>query len=335
MDGIQMNEKLTSAEVGKLWATYMGNSMSKCVLSYYLNHVDDKEIKKVLEKAMNLSEQFTQTIKEMFTKENHPVPVGFTPEDVNVEAPRLFADEFYLHYLKYVAKAALSLYAIAVPLMTRPDVRHFFTDALQSGMDLMNDMQGLLISKGLLIKPPYIPMPKQVDFVKKDSYLNGFFGDVRPLHALEIAHLYDNLENNATSRCVLTGFAQVAQSPRARDYFIKGEQLSDNHIEVCTQFLYRDDLPAQPQIAQYVTDCTFPPFSDKIMLFHKIDMFSMRIRTYANSMAVNGRHDLSVAYAKFLLDVGTYIQDGAKIMIDNGWMEQPPQAADRDALVLK
>jgi hypothetical protein len=28
-------EKLISAEMGKLWATYMGNSMSTCILSYF------------------------------------------------------------------------------------------------------------------------------------------------------------------------------------------------------------------------------------------------------------------------------------------------------------
>ncbi|WP_419158854.1 DUF3231 family protein [Rossellomorea sp. BNER] len=27
-----------------------------------------------------------------------------------------------------------------------------------------------------------------------------------------------------------------------------------------------------------------------------------------------------------------YSEDGANIMIDNGWMEQPPLAADRDEL---
>ena len=34
-------ESLTSGEMGKLWATYMGNSMSKCILRYYLQYVED------------------------------------------------------------------------------------------------------------------------------------------------------------------------------------------------------------------------------------------------------------------------------------------------------
>lgn len=44
-------EKLTSAEMGKLWAVYMGNTMSKCVISYYLQHVNDKDIKEILKNA--------------------------------------------------------------------------------------------------------------------------------------------------------------------------------------------------------------------------------------------------------------------------------------------
>ncbi len=43
-----IKEKLTSAEMGKLWVTYMGNSMSKRVLSYYFQHVEDQDIKKLL-----------------------------------------------------------------------------------------------------------------------------------------------------------------------------------------------------------------------------------------------------------------------------------------------
>jgi hypothetical protein len=32
-------EPLTSSEMSKLWATYMGNSMAICILSYFLQHV--------------------------------------------------------------------------------------------------------------------------------------------------------------------------------------------------------------------------------------------------------------------------------------------------------
>jgi hypothetical protein len=37
-------------------------------------------------------------------------------------------------------------------------------------------------------------------------------------------------------------------------------------------------------------------------------------------------------YSKFLMDIGLYVQDGAKIFIDEGWMEQPPQAVNRNSM---
>lgn len=42
-----------------------------------------------------------------------------------------------------------------------------------------------------------------------------------------------------------------------------------------------------------------------------------------NPLAVNGRHDLVMMYIKSLKDIGVFVESGAKIMIDNGWMEKP------------
>ncbi|MFM9278839.1 DUF3231 family protein [Paenibacillus jiagnxiensis] len=325
-------DKLTSAEVAKLWATYMGNSLARCVLRYFLRHVDDEEIRNVLEEGLQLADRFVQTVSDIFTRDNHPVPVGYTEDDVNLGAPRLFADEFYLHYLKYTGKAGISIYGIAVPLMSRKDVRDFFTDCLASTVKLLNDVNDLLDAKGFLVKPPYIPVPKKVSFVKKQGYLNGFFGDVRPLQGLEITHLYDNIQNNAVSIAVLLAFCQAAEIQQARDYFKRGKAIASKEYEILSKLLDKDDLPTHPLMNHLVTDSTTSPFSDKLMISHKIDMYSMRIRSYGNALAFSARHDVTATYARFIAEVGNYVEDGANIMIDLGWMEQPPQAADRDEL---
>lgn len=327
-----INERLTSAEMGKLWATYTGNTMAKCVLSYYLKHVVDRDIKKVLENALKLSETLIETIKDMFNKANFPLPIGFTDEDVNLDAPRLFSDEFYLHYLKYLCKAAMSIYSIAIPIMTRKDISGFFINTLNSTVKLMAEINDELEGKGLMVKPPFIPIPNKVDFVQQQSYLHGFFGDIRPLHALEIAHLYDNIENNATSKGLLIGFSQVAKTEKVRKFMLRGKEMTNKHIELCSQQLHKNNLPSPPLLDDLVSTTTFSPFSDKLMLWHKIDMFSMKIRSYANGASLNGRRDIAGMYAKFLLDIGLYVEDGANIMIDHGWMEQPPQAIDREDL---
>lgn len=323
-------DALTAAEHGKLWATYMGNTMSKCVLSYFLKHVEDGEIEQIVRHGLHLSEQFVERIKEILVKDHIPIPVGFTEEDVNLDAPRLFLDEFYPHYMKYAAKAGMSIYGIAVPIMTRKDVRDFFTTCMSSTIELINEINDHLSKKGDLIKPPVIPKPKKVDFLKKQSYLKGFLGNIRPIQALEIAHFYDNIQNNATSKAVLIGFSQVAKRKQVKDFLDIGIGISEKHIEAFNQILHQNNLDCPIRFEHMVTHSTITPFSDKLMVAHKLDMFAMRIRTYGNSMAVNARHDLAALYAKFILEVGAYAEDGARILIDHGWLEQPPQAADSD-----
>ncbi|MGM0901157.1 MAG: DUF3231 family protein [Bacillota bacterium] len=102
------NIKLTSSEVANLWSNYIGDSMSICVFKHFLAHVDDTEIKTILEHAIDLSHQHIETVKGIFLEEGIPVPRGFTDEDVNEKAARLFEDPFYLYYVKNMTKGGLT-----------------------------------------------------------------------------------------------------------------------------------------------------------------------------------------------------------------------------------
>ncbi|MDR6884111.1 DUF3231 family protein [Bacillus sp. 3255] len=324
-------EKLTSAEMGKLWATYVGNSMSKCILSYYLHHVEDEDVKKLLEHALKLSLEFMNTTEHILRKENFPIPNGFSDEDVNLGAPRLYEDVYYVHYLKYAAKAGMSIYNVAIPLVFRKDVREFFIYCMDATMALIVQINEVLMSKGLIIKPPIIPVPDHVQYVHQD-FLNGFLGHVRSLHALEIAHLHDNIENNVTSKALIMSFGQVVKSEKIRKLFTEGKEMTHKQVEQYMEKLHRENLPSPSFLDHLVTSSTFSPFSDKLMLFHKIDMFSMKIRAIGNSAAVNGRHDLGTLYGKSLVQLTSFVNDAAKIMIEYGWMEQIPLAVNRDVL---
>jgi hypothetical protein len=324
-------EPLTSAEMGKLWATYMGNSMAKCILSYFLQHVEDQEIKTLLENALKLSEDFLKKTTEIFTKDNFPIPKGFGEEDVNLNAPRLFQDEYYPHYLKYAAKAGMSIYSVAIPLVFRKDVKEFFTYCMNSTMELIDQIKVILMNKGLIIKPPIIPVPEKVEFVH-DEFLNGYFGHVRPLHALEIAHFYDNIENNVTSKALIMAFAQVVKDEKIRDLFEWGRDMTAENVQHYMQMLHDENLPTPSFLDDLVTSSTFSPFSDKLMLFHKMDMFSMKMRSFGNSVAVNGRHDVGFIYTRSFMKIGRFVEDAAKIFIEKGWMERAPHAVNRDKL---
>lgn len=325
-------EKLTSAEMGKLWATYMGNSMSTCVLNYFLQHVENQDIKSVLENALRVSESLLNNVTQILTKENFPIPVGFTNKDVNLGAPRLFEDEFYLHYLKYTCKAGLSIYSIAVSLVTRKDVQDLFEMAVSSTVKLTLEIINALMEKGFMVKPPLIPTPKRVDFIKKKNYLNGFLGSIRPLSGLEIGHIHSMIDNNVTSKALLIAFSQVATKERVREFFIRGKEITNKHIETCTEFLNKEGLPAPILLDHLVSNSTASPFSDKLMVAHKLDMFSMKIRSYGEGLSLSGRRDLGASFSRFILDVGRYVEDAADLMIDQGWAEQPPEAVDRESL---
>jgi hypothetical protein len=326
---------LTAAEMGKLWVIFVGNTMAKCVLSYYLKHVDDPDTKRVLEHALGLSKAFIQDIETIFKQADFPIPVGFTDDDVNLEAPRLFYDDFYLYYLQYLGKAGMSIYSVAIPLVTRKDIRNFFLNCLNDTAKLMSDVIEVLISKGKLMNAPVIPTPEKVDFVNKQNFLRGFFGEVRPLHGLEIAHLYGCINNDATSKALILGFSQGARDEKVKKYLERGKEINHKHIEQLSDKLIKDNIPSPTLLDHLVTTSTTPTFSDKLIVYHKIDMFSMKIREYANGASLNGRKDIGFLCARCQLDVSLYVEDGANIMIEHGWMEQPPEAIDRDKLSSK
>ncbi|QCJ45198.1 DUF3231 family protein [Bacillus sp. S3] len=324
------SHSLTSVEMGKLWVTYVGNSMSSQILSYFLQHCEDQYIRTLLENGLALSKDFMQRVEGFFKKVDFPTPSGFTNDDVNLGAPRLFEDAFYVHYLKYAAKAGLSIYAVAVPLVMREDIREFFVYCNQCTTILLGQINNVLFEKKLIAKPPIIPIPAGNDFIKKQNYLNGFVGDVRTLHALEITHLYDNIENNTTSKALLLGFYQTVKDEKIKALFKRGLDMTDKSVKQYMEKLQIENLHTPSYIDHLVTNSTYPPFSDKIMLFHKVDMFSMKIRSFGNSLAVNGRRDLGMLYGRTLINIGLFVDDGANILIEKGWMESPPKAFARD-----
>lgn len=323
-------QSFTTVEIGKLWVTYVGNSMSSQILKYFLQHCEDQYIRTLLENGLALSKDFMQKIEEFLKKENFPIPAGFTEDDVNLGAPRLYEDDFYPHYLKYAAKVGLSLYAIAIPLFMRKDIKDFFVYCNECTTIFIEQINNVLMEKKLIAKPPIIPTPEGPDFINKQSYLNGFVGDIRPLNALEIIHLYDNIENNTTSNALLLGFYQTVKDEKIKDLFKRGLDMTSKAVKQYTEKLHAEHLGTPSFIDHLVTTSTFPPFSDKIMLFHKVDMFSMKIRAFGNSLAVNGRRDLGLLYGRTLINIGLFVDDGANILIDKEWIESPPKAFERE-----
>jgi spore coat protein CotF len=326
------NIRLTSAEIGNLWISYMSDSMAICVLKYFLEKVEDSEIRPVLEYSLSLAQQHVQKITEIFKSENYPIPQGFTDEDVNLDAPRLFSDSYFLIYLQNMARIGLTAYSLALPITVRSDVRDFYNKALSSSAELSDKVTNILLSKGLFTRPPYISVPKKVTFVKKQSFLTGWFGNRRPLEAMEITQLFLCLLTNIFGKTLVMGYSQVAKSQQVREYMIRGKEIANKHIDVFTSLFVEDDLSLPQTWDSEVTDSTVAPFSDKLMMFHTRVLSMAGIANYGTGIAASMRHDIPIHYTRLATEFAQYGEDGINILIDNGWMEEPPHADDHKAI---
>ncbi|ENH97265.1 hypothetical protein J416_06515 [Gracilibacillus halophilus YIM-C55.5] len=337
MDSSQHNNiKLTSAEITNLWTTYMNDSGSICHLKYYLNIVEDTEIKSVIQYALDTSRLHVNTIAEIFTQEGYPVPHGFKlNEDVDVTAPRLFSDNYFLNMVNHIGKIGLNAYSMALPVAVREDVYSFFSHCLSESDNLIKQTNDLLLAKGLYIRPPYLPRPESYDFVKQKSFLAGFFGEKRPLTGTEITNLYTNFQRNALGKATLIGYSQVVQNEDVKQFLIRGKEIANKHCEIFGSYLHESDLPIPMTWDTEVTDSITYTFSDRKMMFYTTSLIALSVGYYGSSMSMSPRRDIGVMYSRLVAEILKYADDGAKIMIKHGWMEEPPRALDRDELLRK
>lgn len=149
---------------------------------------------------------------------------------------------------------------------------------------------------------------------------------------MEITHLYSNIQTNKLGEALAIGFSQVAKSTEVRKYFLRGKEISEKHIGVFGSYLRDDNLPVPMTWNHEVTESKDSPFSDKLMMFHFGLMNFSGAGNYGVSIAASQRSDLGVMYSRLMTEVLKYGEDGVNILIDEGWLEQPPLAPDRDAL---
>jgi hypothetical protein len=81
-----------------------------------------------------------------------------------------------------------------------------------------------------------------------------------------------------------------------------------------------------------VTASTSPAFTDRLIMFHVQSTNGVGIADYGMAVGMSMRRDLGLHYARLTLETLRYGEDGLKIMIEHGWLEQPPQMVDRREL---
>jgi hypothetical protein len=324
---------LTSAEIANIWTNYLNDTMAVCTIGFFLAHVEDEETRNVLEYAYQLSQVHIQKLKLFFEEEQFPIPMGFSWEtDVNVEAPRLFTDDFYLFYIQNIGKIGLASYAMSLANSARLDICEYYTECISESSRLLNKATELMLMNGTFIRAPFIPKPQIVEFIQKQSYLSNWFGETRPLNVIEMSNIFFNLIQNQLGRTLLMGFSQVTRSQEVRNYLIRGRDIANKHTKIFESILSAEFLPSASTWNVLPTDSTTTTYSDKLLMFHTITLNTAGIGNYGISLGQSSRSDLGINYVRLMAEISSYTEDGANLMIEKGWMEKPPQATDRDQL---
>lgn len=311
----------------------MSDTMIVCVLKYYLNRVECEETRAILQQTSDLSKQHILELTNLFNQEEIPIPDGFTDRDVKENSPRLFTDAFYLHYLGFMSRVAMHNYTLILNQIARSDIRDFFSNRINEYINLYNCSADLRLSKGIFIRAPKVEITKEVQYVKSQSFIFDWFGEKRPLLANEITHIFSAIYANIVGRAITTGFGQVSKEKKNSDFFFEGKSISTKQIGELTLLLTDEAIPIPSTSDSFVTDSTVAPFSEKLMLSHSVVLSSSGVGRLGMSIADTMRSDLQTKYMRYMAEDMKYSKDGADILIENGWLEQPPQTIKHENLV--
>lgn len=328
----QQNKKLTASEIGDLFANYLGDSLFACVFEHHLQVVEDDEIKDFILFTLDTAKNHLNMIKDIYTQENIPIPVGFGEQDVRKDAPRLFSDMYMVFYITEMSRAGLMTYASALSTSSRHDILDYFDMCIQDTITIYKKGIYLLLSKGMDITAPSIPYPKKVDFVENQSFISLIAGKTRPVTAMEIKHLQININTNTVGKAMMTAFSQVASSDQLRKYFKEGESLAERQIKQLGELLMSENLPSPKLMDAHITDSTTSPFSDKLLMYHTTLSNAIGIQNYGTAVSKIMRHDIHAQFATLTAGIAKYANEGMNMMINKGWLEEPPTAADREKL---
>jgi Protein of unknown function (DUF3231) len=317
---------LTAAEVSALWLQYTGDSMAICVYKYFLNIVENKEIKPIMEMALQLAESHVTKITEFLKSANFQIPLGFTENDVNVNAPRLFSDQFLLFYSYIMTIHGLTAYSLAITNSERKDIQNYFFECMDSTKDLFQRIVELAKDQPKYKSVPSLPSPNRVKFMETPGFISNLIGDKRPLNSSEISTLFFNSTKTGFISSLSLAFSQVAVREDVRNFMLKNVKLAGKDAESFDAILQEDHLPIPEKWDAEVTDSTVSPFSDKLIMFHAGFLVNAALTYYGASLGSSFRSDILVNYTKVFTHAMEAGAISYNIMVKHGWLEKQPDS---------
>lgn len=323
------NIKLSSTEIASLWSTYTYDSASICFFKHFLQHLQDEDIISIVNEALNYSQSQMKKIENIFKEEKFPIPQGFSDIDVNLSAPALFGDLYALSFVYGMSRIGMLNYGILTSNIARDDVLELFSQILASSNELYKRSVRCMLSKGIYDRPPIISYPHKVEFIEKQSFTTGWFGERRPINSVELTEVFFNIERNYFGILLLYGFIQVVDDKEINQYLKRGRDLANKQVKYWNNLLKEEDLLGTVPVEMEVTDSKISPFSEKLIMFLITTLNATSFTYFGHALSVSMRRDLTANYSKLLTEVMAYAEDGFNIMIDRGWMEKPPGAIQR------
>lgn len=330
---VNTNKSLTTAEIVSIWNSYSYDTLAICVFDYFLSKVQDVKTRALLEFAQNLAKQHISNLGNFFKQECFPIPQGFNQDDVNVDTPPLFTDDFYLFFINSTVNYGMVNYAMVLNNVSRPDLRDYYSKCIAETIELYNKDVDLLLAKGLFIEAPRVELVKDITFVKTDNFLGGWFGQPRTILAREVTGVYINILYNIINKPMFSGFGQVAASKQVRDFMYRGRDIASKHIEILSTILSKENVPVPSTSESFVTDSTTAPFSEKLMVFLMLGLTQFILTNLQTATNNSLRKDLQTDFIRLTLEFSKYLKEGLDIMINNEWFEQPPQVINCEKLV--
>ena len=304
----------------------MGDSMAVCVYKYFLSIVESKDIKPILESSLQLAESHLEKITEFLKSANYQIPIGFTENDVNVHAPRLFSDQFLLFYSYIMTIHGLTAYSLAIANTEREDIQNYFFECTVSSRELFAKVLQLAKNQPKYTSVPSIPSPHGAEFVESPGFISNLIGDKRPLYSSEISTLFFNSTKTGFISSLSLAFSQVAVREDVRNFMLKNFKLAGKDADSFDALLQQDDLPIPEKWDDEITDSTVSPFSDKLIMFHAGFLVNAALTYYGASLGSNFRSDILLNYSKVFTHAMEAGAISYNIMVKHGWFEKQPDS---------
>src|SRR5699024_5317519 len=138
--------------------------MSKQILAFMLRSIEDQDIHPIVQQAYDLASAHLDLLESIFKAEQYAIPIGFTEEDVDVDAPWLFTDVFGLTYVNHMARIAMVTYSGFLAVSYRADICDHYLKSLNETGNLYTQSLEIALNKGVNARHPYIEVPKEVDY---------------------------------------------------------------------------------------------------------------------------------------------------------------------------